>query len=61
MNLPMSPHRPPFFTSAKHPASRTYGVDRRKFLRYLSAVSSIPFLPVIASGQVETRPRFAGN
>lgn len=43
------------------PRTRTYGVERRDFLRYLSLVSTIPFLPDLASAEVEKNPRFEGN
>lgn len=40
---------------------RTYGVERRDFLRYVSLVSAIPFIPTRAVGEIETRPRFDAN
>lgn len=57
----MTPHRRSPILRAIRPASRSYGVGRREFLRYLAGVSAIPFLPEIAMGSVETRPRFGGN
>ena len=48
-------NRPPFNSA------RTYGVDRREFLRYVSLVSAIPFIPARAIGEIETRPKFESN
>jgi len=40
---------------------RRYGIERREFVRYLAAVSAIPFLPTRVSGQVIDRPEFAAD
>ena len=40
---------------------RTYGVQRREFLRYLAAVSAIPTLATVAQGQVVENPTFADD
>ncbi|MDF1755624.1 MAG: alkaline phosphatase D family protein [Verrucomicrobiales bacterium] len=49
--------------SSRNPDSsvRSYGVERRDFLRYVSMVSAIPFLPDYASGQVASNPKFESN
>lgn len=46
--------KPPHYS----PKRKLYGIERREFLRYVSMVSAIPFLPDLASGQVETNPKF---
>jgi len=43
------------------PQLRRYGIERREFLRYLAAVSAIPSLPNLVTGQVVERPTFAAN
>ncbi|MCA9028205.1 MAG: alkaline phosphatase D family protein [Planctomycetaceae bacterium] len=41
--------------------SRRYGIDRRSFLRYLSAVSAIPTISLRSIARAESRPRFQAN
>ena len=40
---------------------RRYGIERRAFVRYVAAVSAIPFLPTRVIGQVVERPTFAAD
>ena len=41
--------------------TRTYGMDRRRFLEYVATVSAIPAIGLRAQGQVADSPVLAGN
>lgn len=47
--------------SKKQSTLRTYGIDRRDFLRHMAAVSAIPTIALRAQGQVSDKPKFNKN
>lgn len=42
-------------------SSRRYGIERRQFLKYIAAVSAIPFVPEPKAAEVIGKPRFSGS
>jgi alkaline phosphatase D len=46
---------------SRPPRGRRHGVGRREFVRYVAAVSAIPFLPTLVTGQIVDNPTFAAD
>jgi alkaline phosphatase D len=40
---------------------KTYGIERRDFLKYMAAVSAVPYAAIRCSGAVGPTPKFRGN